>query len=249
MSTPADDKRLDDTGKFASARRPGMPDALALRLQQALAELAQLRRELAQREIESNAARQQSDDFTDTISRLQRIVHRLEQEVAQAHYFAFHDALTGLPNRMLLRDRLNQALIQAERQRKQVGLLLIDLDDFKSVNDRFGHAAGDQILWQVAQRLISGLRSEDTACRYGGDEFVVLLPESDVAGNVQEVAQKLRARLNRPYTVDDHSISMTASIGVAVYPGDARCEKDLIRRADLAMYLAKARAAASMQST
>jgi diguanylate cyclase (GGDEF)-like protein len=189
---------------------------------------------------ESNTAQQQIDVFRDTISHLKQKVTRLEQELARAHHFAHHDELTGLPNRSLLRDRLNQAVKQALRQQKLVGLLLLDLDGFKSVNDRLGHATGDKLLQQVAERLLSCIRSGDTACRYGGDEFIILLPDIDNEKNAAEVAQKLRTHLAQPYLIDDYTVTVTASIGMAVHPWHGSSKNDLIRRADIAMYLAKA---------
>ena len=218
----------------------GEADAVSHRLQQALAELAELKQTLATSQKESIDARQQIGIVTDTNARLTQQVKQLEQELVEAHHFAYHDELTGLPNRSLLRDRLNQALAQAARQNKQVGLLLLDLDGFKSVNDMLGHATGDKILQRVAERLLSCIREADTACRYGGDEFVILLPEVDGEKSAAEVAQKLRVQLARPYLVDDQPIAVTASIGVAVYPRDGSSQDDLIRRADIAMYLAKA---------
>ena len=233
---------------LASAARSGAVDAGPYRLRQALEELGQLKQALATSQNESNAARQQIVGFGDTVSRLRQEVIRLEQEVAQARHCAYHDELTGLPNRSLLLDRLNQALVQAARQQKQVGLLLLDLDGFKSINDSYGHAAGDTLLQRVAERLLCCIRGGDTACRYGGDEFVILLPEVDGEKSAAEVAQKLRAYLAKPYLVDDHSITVTASIGVAVYPSDGGDQSDLIRRADIAMYLAKARNNSSSRS-
>ncbi len=218
------------------------------RLRQALAKLGQLTRALATSQKESNAARQQVDVLEDTVSRLRQEVIRLEQEVARVRHYAYHDELTGLPNRSLLLDRLNQAIVQAARQQKQVGLLLLDLDGFKSVNDTLGHATGDILLQRVAERLLCCVRGADTVCRYGGDEFVILLPEIDGEKIAAEVAQKLRAHLGKPYVVGDHSIAVTASIGVAVYPCDGSNQMDLIRRADIAMYLAKAHNNSSIRS-
>jgi len=174
-------------------------------------------------------------------ARLKRKLIRLRQEAAQAHHFAYHDQLTGLPNRSLLLDRLRQAMAQAARQHKQVGLLLLDLDDFKSVNDRLGHAAGDTVLQQVAERLLACIRSCDTACRYGGDEFVIMLPEIDGRASADAVAHKIGTRLVAPYVLDDRVIVVTASIGIAIYRADGRDGSELIREADTAMYLAKAR--------
>jgi len=233
----ADACASDETGA-----QPGDAAALALvrhRLQQALTEVLELQQALSASQEKSSAAQRQIVAYVDTISRLRQKVSLLEQEVAQVHHFAYHDELTGLPNRSLLRDRLNQAIVQAARQNKQVGLLMVDLDGFKNVNDRLGHAAGDKLLQQVANRLLSCIRGADTACRYGGDEFVVLLPEIDGENSAAEVAQKLHARLSMPYVVDGNPITVTSSIGVAVYPGDGSSQDDLIRRADVAMYLAK----------
>lgn len=238
----------DLAGAAQSGAVDSAADCVPYRLQNALAELGELRGALATSQQESNAARQQIDVFTQTISGLRQKVIWLEQEVARVRHFAYHDELTGLPNRSLLLDRLNQAIVQAARQQKQVGLLLLDLDGFKSVNDRLGHATGDMLLQRVAERLLSCIRGADTACRYGGDEFVILLPEVDGEKSAAEVAQKLRAYLAKPYVVDDHSIAVTASIGVAVYPCDGSNQNDLIRRADIAMYLAKSHNSSSTRS-
>jgi diguanylate cyclase (GGDEF)-like protein len=139
----------------------------------------------------------------------------------------------------LLLDRLNQAMVRAKRQDSQLALLLLDLDGFKDVNDRLGHVAGDKLLQRVADRLLSCIRGSDTACRYGGDEFIVLLPEVDDQKRALVVASEIHARLAKPYMVDDYSIAVTASIGVAVYPNDGMSQDDLIKQADVAMYLAK----------
>lgn len=177
--------------------------------------------------------------FIDVIACLRRKVIQLEQDLEQAYNSAYHDELTGLPNRNLLRDRLDQAMAQAARQCKQVGLLMLDLNGFKDINDRFGHLAGDKLLRRVATRLCDCIRDEDTVSRYGGDEFVVLLTEVDGKHGLVEVAQKLSEQLARPYVVDNESVTITASIGIAVYPADGNCQNELIRRADVAMYLAK----------
>ena len=183
------------------------------------------------------------------IARANAKISTLEREVAELRHFAYHDELTGLPNRSLLLDRLSRAIAQAARQRKQVGLLLLELDGFKAVNDRFGHASGDQLLQQVAQRLLTLVRKADTISRYGGDEFVVLLPEVDAPGSVSEVTQKIHSRLKERFEIGGHSMVVTACIGTATYPCDGARAEDLLERADTAMYIAKSRAhsaAASM---
>jgi diguanylate cyclase len=151
-----------------------------------------------------------------------------------------------LPNRRLLLDRLGQALASARRRKGCLALLLLDLDDFKRVNDRLGHTAGDRVLQLVANRLLASLRGGDTACRYGGDEFVVLLPEIEYERRAWFVARKIRDCLARPYPVDDHALQLTASVGVAVYPIAGVDQEALIRHADAAMYLAKSGRASSV---
>lgn len=176
---------------------------------------------------------------------LRHQVALLQRTVAQTRRFACHDELTGLPNRRLLKDRYNHAVALAQRQGRRVALLFIDLNEFKKVNDVHGHAAGDGILRQVAERLRACIRASDTACRYGGDEFVVLLPELEGRGNADAAARKIRARLAVPYCVDGLEIAVAASIGVAVYPFDGNEFGDLMRMSDGLMYRDKARDAAS----
>jgi diguanylate cyclase (GGDEF)-like protein len=172
---------------------------------------------------------------------LRHQVALLQRTVAQTRRFACHDELTGLPNRRLLSDRYNQAVALAARRKRRVALLFLDLDGFKQVNDVHGHAAGDSILQQFAMRLRACVRTSDTACRYGGDEFVVLLPELDGRESAQAAAEKIRDRLSIPYIVDGVEITVTASIGVAVYPVDGREYGDLLRVTDGFMYRDKAR--------
>jgi diguanylate cyclase (GGDEF)-like protein len=171
--------------------------------------------------------------------RLLEKVEGLEQELSRARHLACHDALTGLPNRTLMLDRLAQAMSQAIRQRKAVGVLLLDLDGFKDVNDRFGHDAGDLLLQRVAARLASCIRECDTACRYGGDEFVILLPEVDGAEDVEAVSRKIRACLAEPHLLGGEHLVVHASIGAALFQeGRLNCN-ELIGMADAAMYRAK----------
>jgi diguanylate cyclase (GGDEF)-like protein len=175
---------------------------------------------------------------------LRHQVALLQRTVAQARQFAYHDELTGLPNRRLLQDRYHQAVALAARQKRPVALLFLDLNGFKKINDTHGHAAGDSILQQVAERLRACIRKSDTACRYGGDEFVILLPELEGRDSAAAAARKIRARLAVPCVVDGTRITVTASIGVAVYPVDGREYGDLMRVTDGFMYRDKARDAA-----
>jgi diguanylate cyclase len=173
-------------------------------------------------------------------ARLARTVRRLTRDISQIRHFATHDSLTGLPNRALLSDRLAQALAHATRYRERVMLLVVDLDGFKLVNDMYGHGVGDEVLRQVAARLRACVRACDTVCRYGGDEFVVMLPQIDAFEDAEVVSDKIRACLATPYALGNEHILATASIGVAVYR-DGQTSDELIERADAAMYVEKVR--------
>ncbi len=162
-----------------------------------------------------------------------------KQMEARLENLAHYDALTGLPNRMLLQDRLEQAIASAERLSQHFALLFIDLDGFKPVNDRFGHAFGDEVLRRVAQRLSTAIRSMDTAARLGGDEFVVILTDIQTSDIAQQVAQSIVVQLGAPYEIAGESITVSASIGVSIYPDDERSPNELLRIADVAMYRAK----------
>jgi diguanylate cyclase len=152
---------------------------------------------------------------------------------------ALHDPLTGLPNRILLRDRTGQAIRQSDRELVPAALLLLDLDRFKEVNDTLGHHYGDQLLVQVGQRLQGALRAVDTVARLGGDEFAVLLPRIEAAEGAVTVAEKLQAALEEPFVLEGLSVDVEASIGVALYPEHGRDPEELLQHADIAMYVAK----------
>lgn len=170
---------------------------------------------------------------------LRRNLVRLSRMMKQGGQMAYHDELTGLPSRHLLLDRLRQAMRQAARQRKQVLVLMLDLDGFEWINEKLGRAAGDQLLQQVAYRLASSIRGEDTACRYGGDEFIVMLPEIEGEESANKIVRKIRAHLAAPYLINDQLITVNASIGSALYEGDDKTPDDLIDQADIAMSLTK----------
>lgn len=155
-------------------------------------------------------------------------------------HLAQHDFLTGLPNRLLLTERLSQAMGLAQRNRTQVALLFIDLDFFKHINDSLGHAVGDDLLKSVAERLVSCVRATDTVCRQGGDEFVILLTEIERDQDVVLTAEKIFACFAEPHLIDVHELHITLSIGVSVYPSDGQSAETLMQNADAAMYYAKA---------
>lgn len=167
-----------------------------------------------------------------------------EQDVGHLVHLANFDSLTGLPNRTLLSDRINQAILESERNKTNFALLFIDLNKFKPINDVFGHQAGDLVLQRVAERLSQTLRSEDTVARVGGDEFVVLLKKIDRPENAQSVIAKLVAAISAPVTVGEgQDVTVTPSVGYSLFPGDGRESEALIRSADQGMYRDKKRKA------
>lgn len=170
------------------------------------------------------------------------VFHDVSKSQAMAHkmaHLAQHDFLTGLPNRVLLTERLTRAIGQAERHRKQVALLFLDLDFFKHINDSLGHAVGDRLLQSVARRLEGGVRTTDTVCRQGGDEFVILLAEIEDAQDAAHVADKLLLAFVEPHQIDEHELHVTLSIGISVYPDDGADADAVMQNADTAMYHAK----------
>jgi len=156
------------------------------------------------------------------------------------NYIATHDLLTDLPNRMLLMDRLKMAMAQAKRNETRLALIMLDLDNFKSINDSLGHMIGDELLKEIAQRLRARLRQNDTLCRLGGDEFILLLPSIEKAEDALEVAKIVLESFGQPYFCGGRAISATISMGIAIYPDDAQDIDSLMRNADIAMYYVKA---------
>jgi len=165
--------------------------------------------------------------------------HKLTEERIQR--VAHHDSLTGLPNRLLFNDRLDQALVGSRRDARPLALLYLDLNQFKPVNDTLGHAAGDELLKQVADRIRRVVRESDTVARIGGDEFTVILPHIAGREEARLVAGKIVAALAIPFGLGHpaHDVAIGTSIGIAVYPADASNAETLIKAADAGMYEAK----------
>jgi diguanylate cyclase (GGDEF)-like protein/PAS domain S-box-containing protein len=161
---------------------------------------------------------------------------RVEETIRK---LAYHDALTGLPNRVLFVDRLNRAMAQVHRKKRKLAVMLLDLDHFKDINDTLGHSVGDQLLNSVGKRLTGLLRKEDTVSRMGGDEFFLLLSEVDRVQDAATIAQKVLKAFQEPFVLDVHEINITTSIGVAMYPDEGADVKTLLKNADVALYQAK----------
>ncbi|MES2260863.1 MAG: EAL domain-containing protein [Pseudomonadota bacterium] len=166
------------------------------------------------------------------------IVERRQAE-ARVHHMAYHDSLTGLPNRALLSDRLDRAMLAAQRSERRLAVLFIDLDRFKTINDSLGHMTGDQLLKEVASRLCRAVRASDTVARLGGDEFVVLVPGIRAVEEASRVAEKIIEALSEPFPLEGRMLHITPSIGICIYPDDGADVDTLMRHADAAMYHAK----------
>jgi diguanylate cyclase (GGDEF)-like protein/PAS domain S-box-containing protein len=185
-------------------------------------------------EVAIGEMRQLADRFVVSV---RDITERKQAQAALQHQ-AVHDALTGLPNRLLLHDRLSQAILSARRDETPLALLVMDLDRFKEVNDTLGHHFGDLLLRELGGRLRGMLREAETAARLGGDEFAVLLPRANV-DEAEKAARRLFAALEKPFIVDGHPVEVSASIGMSVFPDHGSDPDTLLRRADVAMYVAK----------
>jgi two-component system cell cycle response regulator len=184
-------------------------------------------------------ALEQLDEVLGELSFLRQRIALLEQALEDARQLALHDDVTGIPNRRLLEDRFERAKARSDRQRKSLAVLFLDIDGFKQINDAHGHGVGDDLLRRIAARLIGCIRSSDTVCRYGGDEFVILLPESNGRRGAITATRKIREQLIAPYFTGTAFIALPASIGMALYPADGMELGGLIADADSAMYREK----------
>lgn len=189
------------------------------------------------------AVRNKDNETTHFVAHFQDITARKEAE-AKIKRQAYYDALTELPNRRLLNDRIEQSLYRSRRRGSSGAIIFLDLDHFKVINDSLGHHVGDLVVQEIAQRLISHIREEDTAARLGGDEFVVLLPElgaemEDAFVEAQVVVNKIQAAIAEPVHVQNYELHVTASLGIALFPENHDSVEDILRQADIAMYRAK----------
>lgn len=185
-----------------------------------------------------SSVRNSDGKITHYVSVLFDITERHRQEEL-VRYQAYHDVLTGLPNRQLFHDRLTQALLHASREGEMLGVMFLDLDHFKEVNDSLGHDVGDRLLCEVASRVKAAIRGGDSVARLGGDEFVLLLPRIKRLDNLVSLAEKVLQSLRAPIRIGEHELKLTTSIGISVHPTDGDQPDMLIERADKAMYQAK----------
>jgi diguanylate cyclase (GGDEF)-like protein/PAS domain S-box-containing protein len=225
-------------------RKPA-PNPLALAIQEnrtvgLTANCVLIRRDGHEVAIEDSAApiRERRGGVTGAVI-VFRDVSRARAMALEMSHLARHDALTNLPNRLLLNDRLTEAIASARRYRRQLGVMFLDLDRFKQINDSLGHEVGDQLLRSIAKRLTGCVRKSDTVSRLGGDEFVIVLSEIEDGNNAAASAAKILAAVATPHRIAGHELHTTASMGVCVYPHDGRDAETLLRNADLAMYHAK----------
>jgi len=172
------------------------------------------------------------------VDALHDLTLRKENENKILH-LATHDSLTGLPNRMLLQDRIQQAIARAQRHPGLVAVMFVDLDNFKTINDSLGHDIGDSLLKSVAERIARCIRDEDTVARQGGDEFIVVLDELNDPKDAADIAKKILDALGKPYSIGERELHTGASIGIAVYPMDGQRVDELLKNSDTAMYHAK----------
>lgn len=216
---------------------------LALPLRQGVldcvAALEQLRAMVAGTLERSSQRERELRDALDQLARLGAELEGSRIGERRARHLALHDDLTALPNRVLFRDRLGQALLRASSQRPSLAVLYLDLDEFKQVNDRQGHGAGDQVLRIVAARLRGALRTDDLVSRLGGDEFACLLLGPMSRDRLSHMVHKLLDGIGEPVQIDAACFTVRPSIGIAVYPGDGASADELLGHADAAMYRAK----------
>ena len=172
-------------------------------------------------------------------SKVARDITQRKESQERIQHLAHYDPLTGLPNRVLLADRMKIAIAHAARYSQRLALLFVDLDRFKLVNDSLGHEIGDKLLKVVAERMQSSVRKADTISRVGGDEFIILLSHIDSLEDAAQVARKINSALSQPYQIEEHELMLSASVGISIYPDSAKEANSLMRNADSSMYSAK----------
>ena len=202
-------------------------------------DLHQVNTELAKEVAERLVIETKLSDMKNDLADVRDDLSKSQAKEKESRKVALHDALTGLPNRLLFEERLNHGLIQAKRHGWKIAVLFMDIDNFKTINDSYGHDLGDKVLLTVADRLQSATRGEDTVSRWGGDEFVCLLSEVKQEADVTRLAEMMVNRISEAFTFKGTVISISVSVGIAIYPADGETADILFKNADSAMYKAK----------
>jgi diguanylate cyclase len=214
-------------------------ESVELKVAKAADDLKQVNVQLTEEIADRIAIESELADVKSSLDEARDDLSKVKTQAAEAQQVALHDALTGLANRVLFKQGLDQALLQAERHGWRLAVLFIDLDDFKRINDSYGHDLGDQVLLVVASRLKSFLRDQDIVGRWGGDEFVCLLFEVKQEVVAMQLAEKMIKLMAEACEVNGHALSIAASIGVAMYPAEGDTSDALLKAADTAMYKVK----------
>jgi len=223
-------RRVAFSARKTSRKREGIPDGQVLLLLRGADKIPV--------EIGAALIRDEKDRVDGTVLIFRDVTERRLQQERLA-FLAIHDSLTELPNRVLFNDRLTLALANAARLKREIAVLMLDLDRFKKVNDTVGHSVGDRLLKSIAERLGRLLRKSDSIARLGGDEFMILLPEISGPGAAGRVARRILRAFKQPFDLKDQKISITVSIGIASFPRDGEDVESLTKKADIAMYAAK----------
>jgi len=224
---------------YSVARALTESAAVESKVFQCAEDLAALNAAISEGIVESKALKLELSDSRADLSESQAELSHSQAAEQKAQHLAYHDAVTGLPNRILFDDRLNHALAQAERHGWRTVIMFIDLDKFKRINDSYGHDIGDKALHTIGQRLQASVRAGDTVSRRGGDEFVYLMLEAKDDVTIEKLALKIMETIAESFEIDNISLTLKASIGIAIYPQDAQSAEELLKYADTAMYKAK----------
>jgi diguanylate cyclase (GGDEF)-like protein len=231
------------TNDFKNLEKEKLADELVIAKQEVVklaAELVIAKKEKEKRAAELVIAKKEKGKRAAELVIAKKELAFQANEKKKAEVLSTHDYLTGLPNRVLLNDRINQNILQSKRAKTITPLLTLDIDEFKQINDTYGHQAGDTVLKTIAKRLNKLIRATDTIVRYGGDEFIMLTPETKSNHDIKILANRILNSVRNPIVVSKQKIIVKMSIGIAWYPSDGRTVKTLMKNSDKALYVAKA---------
>jgi diguanylate cyclase (GGDEF)-like protein/PAS domain S-box-containing protein len=224
---------------FDTARHQEPPEAWTRRLLGSYREMTGRRKDGTMFPLEVALSEIEMSVGSNRLTAVVRDITERKSWESRIYSLAYSDSLTGLPNRLLLRDRLEHAIAAAQRNRTLVGVLFLDLDQFKAINDSYGHHTGDQLLRDIGERTRGCVREIDTVSRLGGDEFVVVLPDLHDRQDAGTIARKILSAVAQPYRIETHEVAVTPTLGISVYPQDGLDAETLLRNSDTAMYHAK----------